>query len=139
MNYPVPQVWSFLTENGKLKQWFPELSLAELVEGGAVKFDMGDGSYEEMTLLEVKPSSVLEYTWDRDRVRFELYPTAEGCRLLLIEKITRITDHTPRDLAGWHVCLDVISALLDGRELESRKAEWEKRYAQYREAVSAIG
>ncbi|MBQ4899804.1 SRPBCC family protein [Paenibacillus sp. Marseille-P2973] len=139
LKHPAEQVWSFLTENDKLKQWFPELSVDELVEGGAIKFDMGNGSFEEMTLLEVKPYNVLEYTWDQDRVRFELFPTAEGCRLLLIEKITRITDHTPRDLAGWHVCLDVIAALLALRDFPSRKAEWEERYADYREAISAIG
>ncbi|WP_410771274.1 hypothetical protein [Fontibacillus sp. BL9] len=24
LNFPIPQVWSFLTENEKLGQWFPE-------------------------------------------------------------------------------------------------------------------
>ena len=52
--------------------------------------------------------------WGEDRVRFE-YPEAEGCRLVLIETITKITDHTPKDIAGWDVCLDAIEALLDGR------------------------
>lgn len=38
---------------------------------------------------------------------------------------------TPRDLAGWHVCLDVIQALLDGTKIDSRKQEWEKWYPRY--------
>ncbi|MNN66727.1 hypothetical protein D3C81_1823190 [compost metagenome] len=110
----------------------------ELVEGGVIRFDMGNDSFEEMTILEVKPLSVLEYTWDKDWVRFELSETSDGCQLILIEKLAKITEHTPRDLAGWHVCLDVIAALLDGRRFESRKSEWEKWYVQYREAVSKL-
>ncbi|MBA9083761.1 uncharacterized protein YndB with AHSA1/START domain [Fontibacillus solani] len=138
LKHPMQQVWPFLTDNEKLQQWFPELSVDELIEGGIIRFDMGDGSFEEMTILELKPLSVLEYTWDKDRVRFELTETPNGCKLVLVEKLARITDHTPRDLAGWHVCLNVIAALLDDKVVESRKEEWEKWYVQYREAVSTL-
>jgi len=68
-------------------------------------------------------------------IKFDM---GDGCRLVFIEKLNRITDHTPRDLAGWHVCLAVIAALLDGRTIESRKSEWEKWHEQYREAICAI-
>lgn len=53
----------------------------------------------------------------------------------MIEKIKMITNHTPKDLAGWHVCLDVIHALLDGRSIASREDEWKKWYEKYVEAV----
>lgn len=138
LKHPVQQVWSFLTENDRLQQWFPELIVDELIEGGTIRFDMGDGSFEKMTILELKPLSVLEYTWDKDRVRFELSGTDGGCRLVFIEKLAKITDHTPRDLAGWHVCLDVIAALLDDKAVVSRKEEWEKWHVEYREAVSML-
>jgi uncharacterized protein YndB with AHSA1/START domain len=138
LQHPADEVWSYLTENKKLNLWFPELSVDEIREGGVIRFDMGDGSFEELTILEVKPLSVLEFTWDKDCVRFELHPWENGCQLLLIERLTILTDHTPRDLAGWHVCLDVIEALLDGWTIESRKNEWEKRYKQYREATSSV-
>ncbi|GBG10403.1 hypothetical protein PAT3040_05134 [Paenibacillus agaridevorans] len=131
LKHPVEKVWAYLTENDKLKKWFSELHVEELREGSVIKFDMGDGTFEEMAILEVKRQSVLEYTWGEDRVRFELYPEEDGCRLLLIEKITKITDHSHRDLAGWHVCLDVVEALLDGREPEPRKEVWEKRRVDY--------
>ena len=131
------KVWASLTENGQLAQWFPELRVQELRKGGIIKFDMQDGTSIEMEIIDFDLYSVLEYTWAKDRVRFELYPEPGGCKLLLIETITAITDHTPKDLAGWHVCLDVIAALLDGRTLESRKAEWEKWYPKYAEAVAA--
>lgn len=132
-NHSVEEVWSFLTENEKLKKWFPELLVEDLREGGIIKFDMQDGTFEEMKIIELATHSVLQYTWGEDQVRFELYPESEGCRLVLVEMINKITDHTPKDLAGWHVCLDVINALLDGRTLESRENEWKPWYEKYKE------
>lgn len=135
LNHRVEKVWAMLTENEKLAQWFPELRTDELREGGRFKFDMEDGSFEEMAILELKPLSVLAYTWGKDRVRFELHPEDGGCRLELIEFIQAVTDHTPKDLAGWHVCLDVIAALLDGTTVENRKGEWEKVFPEYKRLV----
>lgn len=131
LKHPVEKVWSYLTENEKLKKWFTELSVDDLREGGVIKFDMQDGTFEELEIIELKLHSVLEYTWGEDRVRFELYPESEGCRLVLIEKIHKITDHSPKDLAGWHVCLDFIAALLDGTTIESREDEWKVWYEKY--------
>ena len=138
MKHPVEDVWAYLTDNDKLPKWFPELRVDELREGGVLKFDMGNGIHEEMKITELKMESVLEYTWADDMVRFELSPETEGCNLVLNEKLNKITEHTPRDLAGWHVCLDVIHALLDGRTIESRKDEWKKWYEKYKEAIEEI-
>lgn len=136
--YSVNDVWSYLTENEKLAKWFSELIVDELREGGIIKFDMQDGTFEEMSITELKMNSVLEYTWGEDIVRFELSDESEGCQLVLVEKISKTTDHTPRDLAGWHVCLDVIEALLNGRTVESRREEWNKWYEKYVEAVNKV-
>lgn len=138
LNHSVDQVWSMLTENEKLAAWFTELKVDELREGGYIKFDMGDGTFEEMEILELKEQSVLEYTWGDDIVRFELEKELEGCKLVLIEKMNSITDHTPRDLAGWHVCLEVIKLLLDCKMIGDRKSEWEKWYERYVKAINAI-
>jgi hypothetical protein len=103
-----------------------------------IKFDMQNGTFEEMEIIELKTYSVLEYTWGEDRVRFELNEESDGSRLVLIEKINKITDHTPRDLAGWHVCLDVINALLDGRAIESRENEWKIWYEKYKQLTESV-
>jgi uncharacterized protein YndB with AHSA1/START domain len=137
LKHSVEEVWSYLTDNDKLPQWFSELRVDELREGGVIKFDMGDGSFEEMKILDLKMNSVLEYTWGQDIVRFELSQEQDGCSLVLLEKIHTITDHTPRDLAGWHVCLDVIAALLDGKIID-RKDEWKKWYEKYVQAVNLV-
>lgn len=50
----------------------------------------------------------------------------------------RGTEHTPKDLAGWHVCLDVVQALMDGRPIPAREDEWKTRYEQYVQAIQAL-
>ena len=136
--HSVEQVWAMLTENEKLKEWFSELSIDDLREGGIIKFDMQDGNFEKMEILELETNSILEFTWDKDIVRFELYPEQNGCQLTLKEKVNTITEHTPKDLAGWHVCLEVIQALLGGYTIQPRKAEWEKWYPKYVQALDNV-
>ncbi|QQZ09683.1 SRPBCC family protein [Heyndrickxia vini] len=131
LQHPVEKVWAMLTDNQKLSKWFSELRVKDLRKGGMMLFDMQDGTFEEMEITEFEMYSILEYTWAEDNVRFELYKEQDGCLLILNETINKMTNHTPKDLAGWHVCLDVISALLDGRTIESRKNEWEKWYVKY--------
>lgn len=131
LKHPIQEVWSWLTENDKLAEWFPELRIDDLREGGAVIFDMQDGTFEELRIIELQLGSILEYVWGEDLVRFELYPESEGCHLVFIEKLHQITDHTPKDLAGWHVCLDVIQKLMDGQTVEARHEEWKIWYEKY--------
>lgn len=138
MKHSASKVWSMLTENEQLAKWFPELSVDNLWDGGSMKFAMQDGTYKEMEITELREQSVLEYTWGDDLVRFELYPMPEGSHLVLIEKVTTLTSHTPRDLAGWDVCLDVIEALLDGRTIDSRMDIWSIKYEQYQEVLSKL-
>ncbi|MHA6529144.1 SRPBCC family protein [Paenibacillus sp. BAC0078] len=133
--HPVDKVWAMLTENALLAKWFPELSIQELSAGGVIKFDMQDGSFIELEITDVKTNSILEYTWGNDLVRFELDAEPEGSSLLLVESILEITDHTAKDLSGWHVCLDVISVLLDGEELQNRRQVWEQQFVEYTRLV----
>jgi uncharacterized protein YndB with AHSA1/START domain len=138
LKHPVEKVWSMLTENKQLQKWFAELRVDDLREGGLIKFDMGDGTYEEMKILELKTNSSLEYTWGKDIVRFELHQEAEGCLLVLDEKICELTNHTRKDLAGWHVCLDVIEHLLNRSEIGSREEAWNNLYGKYKKAVEQV-
>ncbi|GHI01626.1 SRPBCC family protein [Neobacillus kokaensis] len=137
LQHSVEEVWSWLTENEKLSQWFKELRAGALQEGGYMTFNMQNGTLEELPIYEFKMYSVLEFSWWADTVRFELSPETDGCKLTMIEKLVEITDHTPKDVAGWHVCLDVIEALMDGRTIE-RMEEWKKWYEKYQEAIGAV-
>jgi uncharacterized protein YndB with AHSA1/START domain len=137
LKHPVEEVWSYLTNNEKLSKWFSELRVHELREGGVIKFDMGDGTFDELSILELKENSVLEFSWWKDTVRIELSKESNGCLLRLVEKIHTLTDHTPRDLAGWHVCLDVIEALLHGTSI-IREEEWKIWYEKYVKEIEKV-
>ncbi|MDR6552450.1 SRPBCC family protein [Paenibacillus qinlingensis] len=137
--HDVKAVWSWLTENDKLTQWFPELEVEELRVGSVIHFHMPDETSIPMEILELTTHRVLAFTWDEDRVRFELQAEPDGgCLFVFSEFLHRITEHTPRDLAGWHVCLDVIEALLEGRTVTSRKEMWNAWYGEYKQLTDAV-
>lgn len=128
------ELWAAFTQNKKLKKWFPNLQVVDLRSAGIIKFNMNDGTRAsfDIYIRECKENEVLEYDWGDGWVRFELYSKAEGCQIALIEFIKTLNDHTSKDLAGWHVCLDVLSDLLDGKECaEYPKENWEKWHKRY--------
>ena len=132
--YPIDKVWQMIGDNAYLKKWFAELNIVELVKGGKITFGIGGGDFEEMTITEVKVPNVLEFTWDKDIVRFELSTNPDGkTHMVFKEIINTITEHTPRDIAGWHICLDNIGALLNGEySIPDETTSWEKLYEYYK-------
>lgn len=137
LNHAVEDVWAMLTDNDLLEQWFQELQVGDLREGGFMNFDMSDDIHEKLQITKLKTFSVLEFDWFGDEVRFELYSERDGCLLIFKEKVNTLTEQTRKDLAGWHVCLDVIQALLDGQPIQ-REAEWEKWHEKYVQALDEL-
>ena len=111
------------------------LQIESLKTNGVIKFDMMDGSFINIDIIECQVNSVLEFTWNKDRVRFEIHKEDNGTLLLLKEYIHELTDHTPKDIAGWHICLDLFSAVLEGEEKEFSKDEWQQRFEIYKYKV----
>lgn len=132
-NHSVEVVWAAITENGKLEKWMSNLEMKDLKKEGTIKFNMNDGtdSFIEMKIRDFQKYSLLEFEWGEDWVRFELYSKPIGCLIVLKEKISAINDHTSKDLAGWHVCLNMLSALLDGNVSVFPKEEWEVLLEKY--------
>lgn len=137
LNHNVEAVWAMLTENEQLARWFQELRVGELRQGGFMKFNMPDVIEQDLEIFECIPLSVLAFDWFGDVIRFELHPDGDKCVLILKEKLNSITEQTKKDLAGWHVCLDVIQALLDG-EIIKRDEEWKKWYEQYTHEIDEL-
>ncbi|MEK7016440.1 SRPBCC family protein [Bacillus sp. FSL R9-9410] len=134
----IEEVWSVLTENSKLKKWMSNLQIENLKTGGIIKFDMMDGSFLNIEILECQLNSVLEFTWDKDRVRFEIHKEENGSLLLLKEYIHELTDHTPKDIAGWHICLDLFSSVLEEEEKEFSKNEWQQWFGKYKDKIQEV-
>ncbi|MGH1046966.1 MULTISPECIES: SRPBCC family protein [Bacillus] len=134
----IEEVWSVLTENSKLKKWMSNLQIENLKTGGIIKFDMMDGSFLNIDILECQLNSVLEFTWDKDRVRFEIHKEENGSLLLLKEYIHELTDYTPKDIAGWHICLDLFSSVLEEEEKEFSKNEWQQWFEKYKDEIQEV-
>lgn len=141
LNHSATEVWEALTENGKLRKWMPNLQVEDLSKGGVIKFNMNDGtgSSFDIKIRDYKQNKVLEYEWGDGWVNFEISPKSDGCELVLNEFIPTVNDHTPKDLAGWHVCLDLLVHLLRGHYYdEFPKEDWEKWYEKYVVSVDQI-
>lgn len=139
-HHSVDKVWSSLTENDKLEKWMANLQVMDLRKGGTIKFNMNDGTGKslDISILDFKELSYLQYEWGEGWVRFELYPKDDGCLLVLKEYIPTLSDHTSKDLAGWHVCLDMFSSLLDGQYMDFQMDAWEEWHDKYINVIKQI-
>ncbi|MDM5250713.1 SRPBCC family protein [Lysinibacillus sp. G4S2] len=141
LSHSVEAVWAVLTENGKLQKWMNNLEIIDLRKNGKIHFNMNDGTdtYMEITITDYVEKEVLEFDWGKDTVRFELSPTSSGSKLVLLESIGELTEHTPKDLAGWHICLDLLSDLLNGTLHEKfPMEEWKKWFVEYKQLVDDV-
>lgn len=131
------QVWRMLTDNQKIQRWFAGLQIEKSGKDGYLTFDMGHGKFEKMAITDYEERKRLGFEWGEDHVLFKLTPEEGGTRLQLVETIQALTDHTPKDVAGWHVCLDVLEALLDKKGIE-RTLEWEHWYPEYKRLFESM-
>lgn len=141
LSHSVDAVWAVLTENEKLQKWMNNLEIIDLRKNGKIYFNMNDGTnaFQEIAITDYGEKKLLEFDWGKDTVRFELSPTSNGSILVLLESIGELTEHTPKDLAGWHVCLGLLSDLLNGTVHEEfPMEEWQKWFAEYKQLVNDV-
>jgi uncharacterized protein YndB with AHSA1/START domain len=116
--HPPQRVWAALTDDGHLAGWFPTTIEGERTPGAPLRFSFrqseGDPFDGEMRVFE--PPSVMELRWADDILRFELEPDGTGCFLSLT---VTFPEHgkAARDAAGWHVCLEQLSHVVDATTL----------------------
>ncbi|HVV77785.1 MAG TPA: SRPBCC family protein [Mycobacteriales bacterium] len=141
--HPVDRVWQAITDPSHLAAWFPHPVELELRVGGKAVF-INDPSFdvdEELLassgeVIELDPNRRFAFTWGNDLLRFELSPTATGCRLVF-------THHLPhracvnRTVSGWSVCLDSFEASLDG--VAANSPGWRHYYDRYVEVLGDDG
>jgi uncharacterized protein YndB with AHSA1/START domain len=129
--HPPAKVWRAVTDPAEAVHWFPAAIETELEVGARMRFTFAEeapiDANSEGEILELDPPKVYAFRWNTDVLRFELLPDAAGCLLVLTQTIggdgwvQRLT--AGRNAVGWDVCLDALSARLDGRPFEEPK-EW---------------
>lgn len=137
-NHPPEKVWAMLTDNPKIHRWFSGLQMEQEGESGHLTLKLSHGNKKELSITDYEKGKTLAFEWGDYHVHFELTPDEQGTQLRMFETLPYITDHTTIDVAGWHVALDVMEAILDGRGIE-RTAEWERWYPEYKRLFESMG
>jgi uncharacterized protein YndB with AHSA1/START domain len=122
LRHPVEKVWRAITESGHLRSWFPCDIVGDRHEGAPLRLPFwpevaAKHNFEDPGLSGVirvwDPPRVFEWTWDTDIVRFELASQEGGTILRLTTWVSDQTAGVVSTAAGYHVCLDHLTELLD--------------------------
>ncbi|MEI9936221.1 MAG: SRPBCC family protein [Pseudomonadota bacterium] len=143
--HPPAKVWEALTEPEHLRQWAPFDSDQNLGTVGSAKLTTVGAPTPMVSETQVKRAEapkLLEFNWGGQDIRWELEPLAGGTRLTLWHNIDR--RFIAMGAAGWHVCFDVLTRLLDGQPIgrivgpEAMKFEgWQRLHAEYAQQFGA--
>jgi uncharacterized protein YndB with AHSA1/START domain len=134
LSHPQERVWRAITEPEHLRAWFPHIIKGDWAVGGPLIFvePSGRAPDSDGEVLEFAPPSLVEFRWGTDLLRMELAPSQGGCTLTLLHTFDE-HGRAARDAAGWHVCLDHLSAHLGGEEPPA-KNRWAQIHPGYVEA-----
>ncbi len=110
VEHPVDEVWAAITDEPRLREWFPGGAAIDPREGGEVRF--GEGGTGRV--LECDPPRRLAFTWADDRLSFELEPDAGGALLTLTHDFDDRAGAASY-ATGWERCLGALVRALDGQ------------------------
>ncbi len=116
VDHPANRVWGLVSDPEQLRRWAPYTADRTLDQTGAVQLvdnHVVDGPRTPAQVLECEPPAVLEHSWEVDVLRWELSSNGAGTTVSLRHTLDE-RHLVPEVAAGWHICLDVAAALLDG-------------------------
>ena len=118
--------WDLIASNAGFAKWFPQLR----IEGDKLIFEMEDFR-EEMELLTYQEEQVIAYDWDGAKVSFQFENRDQGSYIHFEELIPKDFgnefSNAAKDMTGWLVQNEFLSALLNGQEEPDRaalRAKW---------------
>jgi uncharacterized protein YndB with AHSA1/START domain len=118
LRHPPTKVWEALTDPAHLAEWAPFDADRNLAAPGPMKLTTVGAPTPQVAEGSVKRAEapkLLEYSWGDKELRWELEPQGNGTRLTLWHNIDR--RFIVWGAAGWHVCFDVLAALLAGEPI----------------------
>jgi uncharacterized protein YndB with AHSA1/START domain len=118
LGHDVERVWAKLTEPEELRKWSPIVSDRALSSPGpaAARESPDDPPVDVEVLTSDRPRELV-HRWGDDVIRWTLTQTADGC-LLTLEQTFSERSMCGSYGAGWHICLAVLTAVLDGEAVE---------------------
>jgi uncharacterized protein YndB with AHSA1/START domain len=155
LKHPVEKVWAALADPERRAEWLAPGAI-EPQAGGRPELNFEDGPTPEHgtglggTVRIADPPRLLEFSWTTESgreepVRWELFPEADGTRLVLTHTVRRPiplgfglnvqNSATESRLAGyqagWHAHLDRLPLMLAGRPAAYSLAAWAELYLRY--------
>lgn len=112
-DHPIDRVWRAVTSPEHLAKWFPSEIEIDLVPGSEIHFGSFEGDAARGQVLEVEPPHRLAFSWDTDRLEFDLRSNDSGTTFVL----THFFDDRAGAASfatGWEMCLAALSDLLAG-------------------------
>ncbi len=137
-------VWNAITGPGQMTQWFDRTEFPKKLKvGESIQFfhdSFGAKSSGLITALD--PPRLIEWTWISDfgpdqKMSWAVEPDGDGSLLILRQMMTDLTV-IARTLAGWHMSLDRMRAMLDGVP-DAPKNSWEAIFEYYRGVLQGRG
>jgi uncharacterized protein YndB with AHSA1/START domain len=128
LRHPVEKVWRAITEREHLRSWLPCDIIGDRQEGALLQLPFwpevtAKYGFEDPGLTGVirvwDPPRVFEWAWDTDIVRFELASQGRDTILRLTTWVSDQTAGVVSTAAGYHVCLDHLTKLLDSGDAPS--------------------
>ena len=158
LDAPVDKVWKYLVDSELRAKWFAGGAM-DLRPGGSVtlvfrnsdlapageevpeKFRQYEGMETKGEIVTIEPPRLLVFLWFEDdgpsnEVRWELEPQGDRTRMILTH--SRLPNRAMMiDVSGgWHLHLNVLEAVLAGRE---RPAFWSRQAALQQDYEGRIG
>lgn len=123
LRHPPEKVWQALTDPAHIKQWFVRTEIDPRVGGRIVEHHDHVGLSMAGEITRFDPPKTFEHTWwgegpkdqPDSRVLWEIHREGEGSRLVMTYWLRSLEGVTGQ-MAGWHICLDVLEAVLDGTD-----------------------
>ena len=133
------KVWTAITDPEHLKQWAPFDADRSLGSVGTAKLTTVGAPQPMSSDTQIKRADapkVLEYSWGKQDLRWELEPISTGTRLTLWHNIDK--NFIAMGAAGWHICFDVMDRLIAGEPIgrmvgpATMKFEgWQRLHVEY--------
>ena len=125
--------WDLIASNAGFAKWFPQLR----IEGDKLIFEMEEFR-EEMELLAYQENQVIAYDWDGAKVSFQFENRDQGSYIHFEEVIPKDFgnefSNAAKDMTGWLVQNEFLSALLNGQDVPDRaalRAKWSDFVEEY--------